>query len=418
MKKILSILFVVLLILSVLPVSAAPSAPEITLQPQNYHYPEYSTAMYTVKASGQNLSATWYLKWEGKTYNISDISNGIEPWEAYAGESYGAQKTDANTFICFFGGIEDELNGAEIWCVIEDGHNDVTSARAIITVQGSKSPPEILSIPAKVTVSQGKSVDIRCVAKSNSEAQLQYTWYETTTGKLQDIRAMMPEENSDFLVCNTQQTGTRYYVCGITASNGGMVYSSVVPVTVVAAASEPTITTKTLPDATVGESYYVKLACTDPDASFGISYNPGKSNDFEKTGLNLTQHGEIEGTPTKAGTYGFAVCAAGEGGEAYETYTLTVKEAEVTEPEQTELPIEPEQTAATTPVEEETVPTVKNEEVTEEPSATEIVTTPNTNGGNMDPGLIVLAACILLSIPAIVVIIVVVCSRKKKAKEE
>lgn len=98
------------------------------------------------------------------------------------------------------------------------------------------------------------------------------------------------------------------------------------------AVDPPKITTKTLPEATVGQSYYVKLDCTDPDASFGEWHNPGAANDLSKTGLILTQHGELEGTPSEAGTYTFTIYAAGEGSEGYMTYTLVVKEAEGTDP--------------------------------------------------------------------------------------
>ena len=55
-------------------------------------------AIYTVKVSGTNLSATWYMEWLGDTYTISDIGGSIQPWEGYAGESYGARKLDDNTF--------------------------------------------------------------------------------------------------------------------------------------------------------------------------------------------------------------------------------------------------------------------------------------------------------------------------------
>ena len=46
MKKRLSVLLVALLLLVlVIPASAASEPPKITLQPQNYQYPEYSVAM-------------------------------------------------------------------------------------------------------------------------------------------------------------------------------------------------------------------------------------------------------------------------------------------------------------------------------------------------------------------------------------
>lgn len=113
----------------------------------------------------------------------------------------------------------------------------------------------------------------------------------------------------------------------------------------------PEIQTKKLPEATVGEYYQTKLKCTAPDAEFLEYYNPGKANDFGKTGLKLSKNGTLEGTPTKAGTYTFTICAAGEGGEDYATYTLTIKEVtatestatttEATEPETTAKPTEP-----------------------------------------------------------------------------
>lgn len=358
MKKIVSLLLVILLCgLLTAPVLAAPEGPVITMQPQSPNYPKYSVAIYTVKAEGAGLTATWYIEYEGKTYDASQIGGAMQPWEAYAGESYGAKKLDSNTFCFIFEGIEEELNGAKIWCVIEDGHYDVTSDRAIITVQGDAMPPEILLIPSSITAYRGDSVDIRCVAKAPGETQLEYIWYETTTGKLQDIRAIEPEENSDFLFVSTESAGVRYYVCGITTSEGGRAYSSVVQVTVLDAdpeyGEEMEIQTKKLPDATVGQAYKTELKCNDPYGLFTLYYNPGGANELENSGLRLTKENFIEGTPSKAGIFTFSVCAAGDYGEDYMEYTLTVKEADVpaqaTEPDTTVAPVTETPTGDTTP---------------------------------------------------------------------
>ena len=59
------LLVALILVLSVISATAATAAPLITLQPQSPCYPEYSVAVYTVKATGSNLTATWYLQWEG-----------------------------------------------------------------------------------------------------------------------------------------------------------------------------------------------------------------------------------------------------------------------------------------------------------------------------------------------------------------
>lgn len=358
-KRILALLLCVLLLSVPVMPSAASDAPVITLQPQSYHYPQYSVAVYTVKATGQNLTATWYIKYQGVTYNLSDNTNGMEPWEGFAGENYGPMEDGPNTFSWFFGGIEEGLNGAEIWCVLEDGHYDVESAHAIITVQGSALPPEILQLPTSLTVKRGETAQLRCVAKSNNASQLVFQWYETATGRLMDIQAMDGEE-ADYIFLNTQNVGTRYYVCLVRASDGGMAYSSVVPVTVIdstPAGEPPVLLTKTLPQATVGEDYGFILEADRHDAEFSVSYNPGGANDFEKTGLSLTVEGMLIGKPTKAGTYTFTVCVSNAYGEGYGVLSLKVEEISAEDP--TQVTTEPQgiEAATTEPMGTEEVPT-------------------------------------------------------------
>ena len=333
MRKIIVIVLCALLLTGLsVNVLAAPEEPVITMQPQSHYYPEYSVAIYTVKATGTNLSAYWYIEWEGKTYNASQIGGAMQPWEAYAGESYGAKKLDKNTFCFIFQGIEEELSGAELWCEIEDGHYSVPSQVAHIIVGNYGSPPEILDIPASITVQQGDEADIRCLAKSTDGSQLEFLWYETGTGKFEDLQAInRGTEISDYMFCDTSNIGTRYYVCGITTSGGGMAYSSAVEVNVVEktiTVAEPEIQTKTLPVAMVGTQYSFQLKCSDPNAEFFPYYNPGTNNDLEDgSWIGLSIDGWLMGTPDKAGTYSFSVCAMGAGGEDYAVYTLNVVDA-------------------------------------------------------------------------------------------
>lgn len=377
MKKVISLLLIVLLCgMLAVPALAAPEGPVITMQPQSHYYSEYSVAIYTVKATGTNLTATWYIEYQGKTYNASQIGGSMQPWEAYAGESYGAKKLDDNTFCFVFEGIEEELSGAEIWCEIEDGHYNVVSQVGHITVGNYGSPPEILSIPASITVKRGEEAEIRCVAKSSDGSQLNFLWYETGTGKFENMQAIdRGAETGDYMFCDTRTVGTRYYVCGITTSGGGMAYSSMVEVNVVAeetTAAAPKIQTETLPNAVIGTQYSVQLKCTDPDAEFFPYYNPGTQNDLEEgSWLGLNIDGWLMGTPTKAGTYSFSVCAMGAGGADYGVYTLTVVEAdsqETTEPTtgttQTTEPTTTELENVTTPTTEPTTQTEQPEKAT------------------------------------------------------
>jgi len=374
MKRVFCTAFclILLICLLALPASAVTIEPEFILQPQNYQYPEYSTAMYKVKVLGDNLRATWYLEFEGKTYNLSDNTNGFEPWEGYAGETYGAMQEDANTFVYYFGGIGAELNGSRIWCEVEDGHYNVISDMAYITVGGNAEPPEILEFPSAVNVEQGDFAELVCVASAPNGTQLEYLWYETSSGRLPEIRAMIPEETSNYLFCNTGSLGTRYYVCCVTTSDGGMAYSSVVPVSVfekTIVEPAPIIYTTSLPDATVGEEYRVMLDCSDIYALFHIYYNPGRANEFDATGLRMTKENELVGTPQKAGTYTFTVCAAGDGGEDYMELTLKVREAPAPQPEP-EKPEEPKQEAEK-PTPDPVPPAQETPAAPEQPSAPE-----------------------------------------------
>ncbi len=281
MRKTVCLLLAVLMsCLLAMPAMAAPEGPVITLQPQSPNYPHYSVAIYTVKAEGTNLQATWYMEWMGKTYTISDIGGAMEEWEAFAGESYGARKVDDNTFIFVFEGIERDLDGGYIWCVIEDGHYAVTSQKSRICVGSEKMPPEIVSIPTELTVEQSAEAEIRCVAKSIDDSELSFLWYETDTGRLEDIRAVnRGTETADYLLCDTSEVGTRNYICMVESANGGMTYSSVVSVTVTEKQPEPTrpqdptepTTTPTVPSeqptvSTEGSTSETQAPTTTPDA--------------------------------------------------------------------------------------------------------------------------------------------------------
>lgn len=66
-------LLVLMCCMLTIPAMAASKEPVITLQPQSPNYPEYSVAIYTVKAEGTNLQATWYMEWLGKTYWLQHL---------------------------------------------------------------------------------------------------------------------------------------------------------------------------------------------------------------------------------------------------------------------------------------------------------------------------------------------------------
>lgn len=208
------------------------------------------------------------------------------------------------------------------------------------------------------------------------------------------------------------------------------VYITVVPASGAGAGSDmpPSITLKSLPVAYVGEAYYVRVDCSDLDADFWEYYNPGKPNDLSKTGLIITDRGVLEGTPTKAGSYTFTICAGNDNGEDYATYTLIVKEAaekptEATEPEDT-APTEavteaPTDAQTTTP--EATDGSITTGTATEKPDGTG--TNNNTGlkgseniGGGINPLWVIIAAVFVVLSAGIVVVIILLVKNKKKEK--
>lgn len=316
MKKAICLLSLLLLVaLLAVPAAAASEKPVILLQPQSPEYPENSVAIYTVKAEGTDLQASWYMDWRGKTYSVSDIDAAAQQdWEGYAGSSYGPRRLDGNVFAFIFEGIGSELDGANLWCVITNGSDSVTSQKNRINVGAGKTPPEIVSIPTELVVEQGDEAEIRCVAKTVDGTQLSFLWYETDTGRLEDIRAVnRGTETSDYLLCETDQPGTRRYICLVESAGGGKIYSSAVSVTV---------TGKQQVTADPGNTHGTSAAETAP-ASVPETGNPGEAG----TDTAALTTGETVGrTDGSFPWWGIAVlCAAAAGAGFGVVFAVMVK---------------------------------------------------------------------------------------------
>ena len=237
MKKLTAIMLIAALICLLAIPAAATTELSIVLQPQNPTAIEYDLVEYEIKAYGYNLYCTWYMEYEGKTYDISDTSVGVQPWEPYAGETYGDRAPEVNgaftTFRYFFAGIGPELDGAKIYAVITNGHKEITSQKARIRVAEDVGNPPVIMVASEMEVYQDEPLELYCEASDPMGGTLSYLWYQTSTGELEDIIAVnRGSEDKDTLRVDTSTPGTYYYVCGVDTSNGGSAYSSVIPVTV------------------------------------------------------------------------------------------------------------------------------------------------------------------------------------------
>lgn len=233
-KILLALLLSLLAVVTVIPQALAAETITITKQPQNRSFPENASASWSVEAAGDGLVYDWFIVYGGTAYNTKRSFAEGHPWQdGVSGDGYGCNDK-GNVF--FINGIGAALNGAQIYCVVSDGTYSVTSSAAYITVGAPASPPEIV-VPAYAETEKGGSLELLCQAAApEGDSIASYLWYETTTGKLEDIVAIGAkegrEENRSVLVCDTSKTGTRYYVCAVNTGKGGMGYSSVIAVTV------------------------------------------------------------------------------------------------------------------------------------------------------------------------------------------
>lgn len=224
--RIISLTLAVALLLSLwIPLASAASAPVITLNPQNAVWPEGSNASFSTEATNAaDAVYHWYISHNGTVYDTEA--------EATAAVGFAASgfSTSAGGAILTLNGITAKADGAYVYCVVTNAAGSTTSARARITVGGTEAPP-IMRLPAALTVEIGQEAKLTCIVTHPDAGNLEYIWYETTTGALEDIIAVMNESGMSF-ICDTSTVGTRYYVCRVKTANGGIGYSSVVPVTV------------------------------------------------------------------------------------------------------------------------------------------------------------------------------------------
>ncbi len=139
------------------------------------------------------------------------------------------------------------------------------------------------------------------------EGFVKYTWF----------RDGVPFMEGGSMYITESHRGHTFYLAADLYSDAdltdfvGTIYSQSFTVPEAEKPTIPEITTTQLPNAVVGQEYYFRLECTDPDVTYSLFRSSLPD------GLNLTQHGEIEGTPTKAGFWYVVIMATPEAGEDY-----------------------------------------------------------------------------------------------------
>lgn len=231
MKRFSALLICVLLIVCLIPAAALADskAPTITENPANITWPEGSTAYWSCLAEDGNpdfYGYHWYIIYNGKTYDACDYDNLQSfPWFQYGsmdiGFGIGAME---NSY--FISGIQQGLDGAEIYCIAENQYGSVTSAHALISVVDSNTaqPAYNMELPAYISCECGDTVTLTstaCFDGGISGHPLTYTWYQADSTDVRTCIAInRGQETEPTLLLDTSYTGTYYYFCGVFAEDG------------------------------------------------------------------------------------------------------------------------------------------------------------------------------------------------------
>ena len=235
----------------------------IVTQPKDASAPLGQTASTTVVAKGSNLHYTWYVK---------DVGNPDFTESSITKATYSITMTAAR-------------NGRQVFCVVDDGEEEVTTNTVTLTVSSSK--PTITSQPSNVSVAVGSTATFKVTATGATS----YQWYYRTssTGTWTAVSASSGKTSTYKLTTAARHNGYQYR-CKVTNA-AGSVYSNTVTLTV-----KPKITTQpTNKTVTAGTTVHFKVTAenatsyqwyyrkSSTDAWTAVSAASGKTADYSLT---------------------------------------------------------------------------------------------------------------------------------------
>lgn len=195
--------------------------PVVKTQPKDVTVKSGAKAKLSVKASGKNLTYTWFTR-----------ATEVDPWAEIA----GANKADY-TFVASMA-----QNGSQYYCHIENGDGSVDSAVATLTV--TPQPASIKTQPKDAKVKSGATAKFKV---GGSGPNLSYQWY---------VRASVDDEwaeiagatKADYsFTASMTKNGSQYY-CKVWNDDGSAdsdpVTLTVTPVPVVIKTHPKSVTVK------------------------------------------------------------------------------------------------------------------------------------------------------------------------------
>ncbi len=188
-KRILSILLALLMLVAVLPLPVYAATLKITTQPKT-SYTEYgATAKATVKAAGDGLKYTWYVKNAGASqYTKSSVTKS----------TYSVKMSDST-------------KGRRVYCVVKDKKGKtVKSSTAILRMKAT-----ITTEPKTTYAKQGAAAKVTVKAKGDG---LKYTWYIKNAGATKYTKSSVTK--STYSATMGDKVNGRYVYCVVTDKYG------------------------------------------------------------------------------------------------------------------------------------------------------------------------------------------------------
>ena len=172
---------------------------KITTQPKTGYAQLNKTAKATVKATGDGLKYTWYIKNAGATkYSKSSITSA----------TYSVKMTE-------------KVHGRRVYCVVTDVWGNKVQSNTVLLRRAAS----IVTQPKSVTVAKNKTAKVTVKAAGDG---LKYTWYIKNAGSSKYSKSSVTK--STYSCKMTSKVNGRYVYCVVTDKYGKTVKTTTVRV--------------------------------------------------------------------------------------------------------------------------------------------------------------------------------------------
>ena len=172
-------------------------AVSITTQPKTVTVKKGTTAKVTVKASGDGLKYTWYVKNAGASkYTKSSIT----------ASSYSVKMSSTT-------------KNRSVYCVVTDKYGKTVQSSTVVL----REAVSITTQPKTVTVKKGTTAKVTVKASGDG---LKYTWYVKNAGASKYTKSSITA--STYSVKMTSKINGRYLYCVVTDKYGNTVKTTTV----------------------------------------------------------------------------------------------------------------------------------------------------------------------------------------------